>query len=372
MLANEPVSDTSETSAAALTAGTAAAEEWDRFLESLPDSHHLQTSLWAERKRPSGWDASRLVLRQGGTPVAGLQILHRPVSRLGRIGYVPRGPVFAVDDARLPSRLMRQLQALMRSGRFRYVTVQPPRNGAAFVPELVASAFRATPFQVAPTATVLIDLQQSTETLLAKMRESTRRGVRTGLKSPLRIRRGGSADLPAFHSLLVATGQRRGFSPPALEYFRQMWSLFSRTDDIVLFLAQLGGETVAGELDITFGDTLVSKRAAWSGRHGKLHPNELLIWTAMNWARERGLKAYDMDGLDPELADALVAGTPISAAFKRSHYWFKLGFGGRLVILPDNYESVRLPLLGWAHRQIWCRWVSTRRRRQVLKRIGLM
>lgn len=74
------------------------AQEWDRFLESVPDNHHLQTSLWAELKSPSGWQASRLALRDNNKIVAGLQILHRPLSKFGRVGYGPRGPVFARDE----------------------------------------------------------------------------------------------------------------------------------------------------------------------------------------------------------------------------------------------------------------------------------
>lgn len=266
---------------------------------------------------------------------------------------------------------MAEFETLLRAKRFRYVTVQPPRVGASFVKQLTAKGFCPAPFQAAPTATVLIDVQQPSEALFAGLRSGTRRAMRARLANDLKVRTGNESDLPAFHSLLVATGQRHGFTPPTLDYFRRMWRLFAPSDEIVLFLAELGTEPVSAELDVTFGDTLVSKRAGWSGAHRKLHPNELVVWTALNWARERGLKYYDMEGFDPDLAHALARGETLPDEAKGTHHWFKLGFGGEVTLLPDNYEIVRVPLLGWAHRNVRFNAMSLGFRRWLLKKLGL-
>lgn len=344
--------------------------DWNRFLESVPDSHHLQTTFWAELKSPKLWEASRVVLLEGGKIVAGMQLLHRHVSRVGRVGYVPRGPVFASTDERLPKRLMAALLELAEEKRLRYLTVQPPRCGDSFVAELTAHGFSATPFQVAPTATVLIDLQHPPEVLRARMQSSNRRALRKAEANGLRVRIGTAADLPLFYDLLMTTGKRHQFTPPSLEYFERMWRLFAATDDIVLILVEFDGESVAGELSITFGDTLVSKRAGWSGKHGKLYPNELVVWTAMNWARKRGLKYYDMEGLNPDLARAITSGAEIPAASKKSAHWFKLGFGGQVILLPDNYEIVRVPVLGALYRVVCGRWLSQGFRRWIMKNLN--
>jgi len=347
-------------------------EKWNRFLESVPDSHHLQTSYWAELMALARWETDRLAVVQAGRIVAGLQLLHRQVSRVGRVGYVPRGPVFAGEDERLSKRLLSALLELAGKRRLRYLTVQPPRGGAKFVRELTSHGFIATPLQVAPTSTVLIDVQHPPEVLRARMNSSRRRALRKAEASGLRVRNGSAADLPAFHALLTASGKRHGFTPLALEYLERMWRMFAATDDIALFLAELDGEIIAGELDVTFGDTLVSKRTGWSGKHPKLHPNELVVWTAMNWARERGLKYYDMEGFDPELARKVVSGATVPEAGKLTHHWFKLGFGGQVVLLPDNYEIVRIPVVGTVHRVVWGRWLGLDLKRWLLRRAGLL
>jgi peptidoglycan pentaglycine glycine transferase (the first glycine) len=285
--------------------------EWDRFLESVPDGNHQQSSLWSKAKSFSRWQVLRLIVRDRDTIVGGAQILHRSVPVLNRLGYVPRGPVFANEDPAVYEFMFRALDSAARSEGIGYLAVQPARVSAPFVIDLIAHGFRPSPFTLAPTATVLIDLSKPRESQLCEMRSGTRRGIRTALASDLVVRVGTGRDVPAFHGLLQSSARRHRFSPPPESYFRRIWQVFSPSDDIVLFLAELKGEPVAGELDIAFGDTLVSKRAGWSGQYGRLHPNELLVWTALNWAKERGLKHFDMEGLDPDLAHAILGGRPI-------------------------------------------------------------
>lgn len=355
----------------ALSAGAVDAEEWDRFLETLPDADHQQASSWSDLKATRGWGVARFGVWRGGVLVAGMQMLHRTVLHLWRLGYVPRGPVFSVDDARVSVCLLQSLEALLSTLRVRYLVLQPARSAESFAAHLRSRGFRETPVQVAPTSTVRIDLSQSEQELLAAMRPSARRGIGTGEKSGLRVRQGGASDLPAFHALLDGTARRRGFTAPSIQYLQAMWAAFSGECEIVLFLVELGEELVAAELDIAFGDTLVSKRAGWSGRHKALHPNELVIWSAMRWAKARGMRWYDLDGLHPELAAALVQGKPPPPALQQSHHGFKAGFGGEITILPCAYELVRMPVLGWLHREAWCRWLSLEQRRWLLQRIGV-
>lgn len=345
---------------------------WDAFLRSLPDNHHRQSSLWAELKAPGGWRALRIALLRDGAIVGGLQLLYRPVAKLGAVAYAPRGPVFAIDDLALPEALMRELDPLVRTLRLRYLAIQAPASGAGVVRALHARGFRPTPLQLAPTATVLIDVQRTPDALLASLRPSTRRAVRIALRSGLRVRVGGESDLGVFHALHAATGRRHEFEPLPPAYFAQLWRLFAPEGHLVLFIAEFDGQAVAAELDLAFGDTLVSKRAGWSGTHAKLHPNELLVWTAMAWARERGLKYYDMEGLHPDLADALLRGEPVSAAFRQSHHAFKLGFGGQIIRTPENHELVPVPVLGWGHRVIWHRGVPRAWQQAALRRLRLL
>ena len=342
--------------------------EWDEFLEATPDSNHLQSSLWSQLKFRGGWQALRLIARSDKTIVGGLQILHRRLPITGPVGYVPRGPVVARNDAALCKLMVEKLDSIARTERLTYLAIQPPRRSAQFVPELLQRGFRPSPFSLAPTATVLIEANRTQTEMLAAMRKSRRRVIRKSATGPITVRTGTERDLPAFNSLLASTGRRHRFFPPSADYFRTMWELFSRSNDIVLFIAECSGEPVATELDIAFGDTLVAKRAGWSGQRASDHPTELLVWAALNWAREQGLKYYDMEGINPDFARSLLSGNLNSASFDQLDQGSKLGFGGEIVLLPENLEFVYPAILGTMHRTCWLRAAKSRMVRTLARR----
>ena len=90
---------------------------------------------------------------------------------------------------------------------------------------------------------------------------------------------------------------------------------------------------------ISFGDSVSYKSGGWSGGRGDLHPNELMHWTAMCWAKRSGYRYYDFEGID----DARPAGDT------RSVSSFKLGFGGAVVQSPGPYELVTNRILRRAY-----------------------
>jgi lipid II:glycine glycyltransferase (peptidoglycan interpeptide bridge formation enzyme) len=202
-------------------------------------------------------------------------------------------------------------------------------------------------FAFVVAATTVVDLDSEPDALLAKMRSKTRYNVRLAQRKGIVIREGSRADMGTFHRLLTLTGERQSFTPNGLSYFDAMWDILAPGDHIKLFLAELDGEAVSAILITAFGDTAVYKRGGWSGQHGSSHPNELLHWEAMLWAKTTGYRRYDFDGIDPVAVQAIESGEPVPADISDAVVRFKLGFGGRVLMLPNYYVYIRNPLLRW-------------------------
>lgn len=347
---------------------------WDAFLAVTSGGHHTQTSLWAQVKVPVGWRVARIVVTRGGQIVAGAQVLLRTFPLACAVGYVPRGPLCAVDEPELTALVMDELLRLARVRRVQYLAVQPPCNGEALAGALSGWGLHPSLREVEPTATVVLDLDRSEDDLLAAMKIRTRYNVRLALRKGIVVRQGTESDIPAFHRLLLATGGRQGFSPHPEEYFRRVWRVLGSRGHAKLFLADYEGETLSALFLIAFGPSVYAWRAAWSGRHGNRRPNEALQWGAINWARAQGYQHYDFEGIDPGLARDLVEretggqeapderneakpaprsgdDLPVTAN-KESVATFKLGFGGRIVLSPGAYEYVANPLLRWGYQTL--------------------
>jgi lipid II:glycine glycyltransferase (peptidoglycan interpeptide bridge formation enzyme) len=132
-------------------------------------------------------------------------------------------------------------------------------------------------------------------------------------------------------------------------------------------IAEVDGAPVSAMLGIVFGDRMIFKRAGWSGTHRDARPNEVLHWEAMRWARAAGLRHYDFDGIEPDVARAIATGVEGPEATNVTR--FKLGFGGEVVLLPDSLSYLPNRALHLGYTQLFPRVKRLRVVKQALKRL---
>jgi hypothetical protein len=61
---------------------------------------------------------------------------------------------------------------------------------------------------------------------------------------------------------------------------------------------------------------------------------------------------WDFSSIDSRAAAALSEGRPLPDELRKTTTFFKLGFGGELVVLPSTYDLVFNPVLRLAYRSI--------------------
>jgi len=314
--------------------------EWDAFVESTPGGHHAQTSVWARVKASLGWDAVRVIVREGDRIAGGVQLLTRRVGRLGSVAYGPRGPLLASNHPEVFGSALRTAMDVARARRIRYVKLQPPVDRPDLVLALEARGWATSAIEAAPTATVRVRLDRPEEDILAGMRRSTRRGTRRSVDCGLRIRVGGAKDVAGLHRVIEAAARRQGFEHYPRRYYETMWSAFAERDQALLLVGELDGQLLAAHLYLAFNDCITAKAGGWSGqRTTAVRPNAALDWAAMRWARERGLTSFDFDGISLPVARAIARGEEIAPAERGGVTDYKLGFGGAVMIFPPAFDS---------------------------------
>jgi lipid II:glycine glycyltransferase (peptidoglycan interpeptide bridge formation enzyme) len=117
-----------------------------------------------------------------------------------------------------------------------------------------------------------------------------------------------------------------------------------------LLLSEYDGEVLAAMVILGYGDTVVYKMGAWSGRHSNLHPNEAMMWHGMQWAQERGYRFFDLEGILESVARAKAAGEELPGEGREGTTRFKLGLGGEVTLYPRAYDRSFHPLLVWPAR----------------------
>jgi lipid II:glycine glycyltransferase (peptidoglycan interpeptide bridge formation enzyme) len=192
-------------------------------------------------------------------------------------------------------------------------------------------------------------LQRDPQDIIGDMRPTARSNIRKAVRKGVTVRAAGTAGLPAFGRLLRETSRRQRFSPYPLEYYADILALFGERGHAELLLAQRGDSVLSGALIVGYGDTAVYKMGAWSGERTNVHPNELMHWRAMEWARERGYRYYDLEGISESVARATPSGQRQPARGRHGTTHFKLGMGGEVAFYPRAYDRSFHPFV-WSAR----------------------
>ena len=311
--------------------------EWDEWLDGAPGGHHLQSSGWGYVKAGTGWRATRFLLRRSGELVGGCQLLERDIGVVGRIGYVPRGPVIAPRDADLVDALLDALRDYARRHRVAVVKIQPPVDRADLPSLLESRGLVPSELHTAPAASVVVGLaDRDEEAVFSGLRATTRRRVRQARKHGVTVRAGDADDLPVLQAVIEATARRQGFAPYPADYYRRLWTAFGTSGHARLLVAEHEGVTLAAVLLVAFGDTVLYKIGGLADVEGAPKgASELTHWTGITWAREAGYRYYDFEGIPIEIARAFREGKPVEP---KGVAFFKLGFGGEPVVYPGTSD----------------------------------
>ena len=335
-----PQNDAMTSPAASCSITKPNAAEWDAFVSKQDRAHLLQLSRWGALKSQFGWRARIVALAINGEIVAGAMTLMKSLPLgIGSMAYVPMG-AYARDDALYPA----LWPAIGSETGAAFLKLEPGFFPDDRAPDFGSMGFVPSPQTIQPARTIQIDISGAEDAILQRMNQGTRRKIRKSLGSELQIRQGGRAELADFYALLRQTGQRGNFGVHSYDYYERVCDLFL-PDHGALLMARLGGKPLAAIMVFALGDRAWYFYGASAREQGKVYASHGLQWAAINWARARGCRSYDMWGV-PDHDQAT-----LEANFKRRRdglwgvYGFKRGFGGQLRRSAGTWDLAYNPLL---------------------------
>ncbi|HSD64485.1 MAG TPA: GNAT family N-acetyltransferase, partial [Ignavibacteriaceae bacterium] len=312
-------------------------EQWDSFVECNSAGFHEQTGMWASVKMLEGWNPVRIKFLQNHRIRGGFQILYKHKKYFGRIGYVSKGPLIDHYDSELWQLMITRLINTVKQYRIKALIIIPSIYNFHEKPEFDKGLFNPNKIFPVINATLQIDLTQSTEEILRGMR----RRLRTSLKNTteLNFREGTREELETFFELMLITckNQQVTPNPSSLKSLQKIWSLFSAKDLIKIYVAEKGNEIVSGILALRIRDLFIAWKIGWSGKFRSLAPNAALIWEMIKRAKKDGFKIFDFVSVDYRYAQLIKRKKPLTEVVIKNHTFFKLGFGGEIIRLPDSY-----------------------------------
>jgi lipid II:glycine glycyltransferase (peptidoglycan interpeptide bridge formation enzyme) len=189
---------------------------------------------------------------------------------------------------------------------------------------------------------VLVDLARPLEAIWAGFHSNTRNRVRVAEKRGVAVRVARAEEMESFVSLFEETGARHGLTKNDAAAARLSPKHFGGDDRMRLFLASHDGVDIAG-IVVFLGSGWATY--LWGGSSAaeearRVNPNQLLHWTAMQWAHSRGCTTYDLFGVPDYDVEVLEANYPTQTEGWWNLYKFKRGFGGTVHRHAGTFDCV--------------------------------
>ncbi len=320
------------------------AAAWDAFVCAQPRAHVLQLSAWGALKARFGWQAQIVALGKDGAIQAGaLVLLKRLPLGSGTLAYVPMGGY-------APAALYPALwQAIREATGAAFLKLEAGHFPAGAAPDLARQGFQPSPQTIQPPNTIIIDIADADAAIMRRMNQGTRRKIRKSLKSGITYTEGTAADLPAFGRLMAETGARNAFGVHSAAYFEAVYELLLPQYGALL-LAWHEGELLAGIIVFALGDSAWYLYGASARAKSNLYATYGIQWMAIQWAKERGCRYYDLWGVPDYDAATLEAQFQNRRDGLWGVYGFKRGWGGQVRRSLGAWDKAWNPLLYAAYR----------------------
>lgn len=284
--------------------------EWSRLMDRFEDANIYQTWSYGSVR----WGAknlSHLVLKQADEVrgIAQLRIIAPTPARVG-IAYLRWGPLCCLRGQELDPAIVNAMAAALRE---EYVV----KRGLYLevLPNAAAGSRRAEVFQAAfydfdckagigsyKYRTLFLDLSPSIEELRKKLLIKWRGHLNSAERNSLGVIQGISGEhYHAFSELYAQMWDRKKFETTLnVEEFGRIQEHLPANQRMAIFICEHGERPVAAVVCSAIGHSGIYLLGASNEEGRKLKGSYLLQWAIVRFLKERGVRYYDLGGIDPD------------------------------------------------------------------------
>lgn len=393
-------------------------EEFDMYAKSHICNTFYQSSSWGELKALTGWESHLVGIKNNGKIIAATLLLSKQLPIIHKkMFYAPRGFLLDYKDLEMIDSFTQEIKVYVKNNQGIFFKINPylsyqQRNVNGDILENginnkeVVNHLKKLGYQhvgltndygkeLEPRWISVLDIENQTlEELFSSMRETTRLDIKNSYKHSLKLVEIDETRLPEFKRLMEHTGERRGFADRSLSYYKRMYEVFSKDDNIKIMLVEFdivaclenlqeeklqtekrieplkdakGGKgqrkciqyqdklnninskikelqllpkekgnsiVVAGGLFMTFGTQVVSLFGASYKEYMRYNAQSFLNYEMIKYAVENGYKTYNFLGITGHFEE----NHPMYGLFN-----FKRGFNSNVIELIGEFTYITNP-----------------------------
>ncbi len=299
---------------------------WNTLENNAKHLSVFQTHSWAETLNSIGTKPFFFVIKHNENPLLGLLLFKSRFAWGILHTYEAMGGPLCVSDVD---------EGLLSSFAERLKIMVKKRHGFSFywVPSPLFKGgqhFVERGFSRIPSATFIVDLEPPRETLWRNLEKRARWTVRKAWRSEVDVVEAKDwQDWKKFHDLYVKESSKATFPPYSLSLHKAIYDKLTQEAKAVLFVAKHQNKIISGMVYLLTRNEMVNYRGASEIEYLRLGGTSAMHWHAISWAKDRGIRYYDLGGALWE---------PLENHSLFGVHMFKRQWGGRL----QRYYSLAL------------------------------
>lgn len=320
----------------------------------LPTDIIFQTEYWAEVKARLGWQPCAYDIEDRESE-KDMLVLVKPLNDGMCAAYIPQGPEFGPCRENygpylesLSESIVNQIDSNISFIRYDLPWESPytdilDQNPAHEIPEERIREirmnfgtrhwnFRKTPVDMTVADSYIIDIDDTEDRMLSRMKSKTRYNIKLAERKGVRVYAASTRMLPVFHRLHLETAKRKGFLVREYPYFETLFASQKENADpceVKLMLAVHGKDVLAGAIVAVTEKTAYFLYGASAMKKRNFMASYALHWETIRYAKALNCKTYDMGAVSP----ACFPDHPFFGLYR-----FKTGFGGRVVHRAGSWD----------------------------------
>lgn len=309
----------------------------------------LQTDIWAAFKTRHGWVDHRIDDYHflGRTLPFGQHLLYAPEITLAT-------DVNFADLLAKAKNLAAQQGAFML--RFEFLAEYQDELADQMTQYGLVKSFE----EIQPEFRQWVDIGSQADQILASMKPKGRYNIRLAKRHGIKI--ASSKDSQLFFELFAQTAKRDGFQIRQAAYYQDLVATLEKHGVGELLIAMHKKEPLAAAIISYYGGTASYIYGASSSHNRELMAPYLLHWTAMQRAKDRGCRIYDLLAIAPFDSEQSTVNSKqregssqftVRSSLVKKYAGitrFKQQFGGRSVHLLGSWDLPIKPLIYMAFR----------------------
>jgi len=228
-------------------------KEFQNFAKNHPLRNFMETIEIGNLRKKNGWTVKYLGLKEDKKLVGATLLLSRPRHFNMNEFYAIRGPLLDYSNDNQVKTFLKELKKYVKKNYGYCLKIDPylpirryDNDKELEVPKtniikiLESLKFKKSEEQEQVSSMYVLDLEgKSEDDILKEMKANTRNIIRKTIKTGIEIVELKKDELEEFYEIMLATGKRKGFTIRNISYYKNMYDLFSKKNEIKFLVTRL-------------------------------------------------------------------------------------------------------------------------------------